>query len=465
MWPKDWRANFFDRIRYSIAQKIRSYNLGQAGEIMVAVMVGYKQGIAPDVRDDFSSSGLAHILVIAGLHLSIISGLLFFIFRRLLAFSPKLVLFFPLKKIAAFMALCCSFFYLKISGESIPTIRAFVMFSLIMIGIMMNREPISLRSLTIAALVILGFKPEAIYSASFQMSFSAVLGLIGSYEYFRDQQWHLFSRKRDPWWKRFGMFGLSSVASSLIASIGTLPFIITTFHKFSWHSVEANLIAIPLMSFWVMPWALVAVFSMIIGAEALPLEAMSWGVNVMMKLAHEVTSWPGSVTPVGILHPFTIPLLVFGGLWIFIWKNKYRWVGWLGVLFSLTLPTQKVFALVSNDHKRIGILAGEESMLSNNGRDSFIHNDWRGVLGVFKNESILKSSSSWIKQAEQEWIIKPFQHRDLEVEVSKQEYPFLKKVNNQTFLEIKGGFALILKEDGAIKVLEVDPAGLRPWRF
>jgi competence protein ComEC len=281
---------WFEQLRYTITKKIRNEGLGQPGEIAIALITGYVSGIDKSIRDDFAGSGIAHILAISGLHLSLIGGMMFLIFRRGLGFSTNIALHWPLKKIAAMLAVLCSYFYLKISGEGIPTLRAFIMFSLIMGGIVWDRDPISLRSVAWAALGVLTLKPESMYSPSFQMSFAAVIGLIGTYEYFRERSWNMHAKKDAAWYKKSAVYIAGSALSSLIASVATLPFIMHTFHRFSWHSIEANLIAIPLMSFWIMPWAIVVVISMPFGLHGIPLLIMSWECQVLMKLAHTINS-------------------------------------------------------------------------------------------------------------------------------------------------------------------------------
>lgn len=472
------KAGWFERVRYTIAEKIRQQNLGQKGEIAIALITGYRNGIASSIREEFAGSGIAHILAISGLHLSLIGGLMFLIFRRGLGFFTFVALHWPLKKIAAVLGLLCGFFYLKISGESIPTVRAFIMLGLIMVGIVLDREPISLRSVAWAAVVILGFKPESIYSPSFQMSFAAVCGLIGVYEYFREHSWKIYTSQNNSLHKKVLMYLGGATLSSLIASLATLPFIIHTFHRFSWHSIEANLIAIPLMSFWIMPLVIVVLVSMPLGLHATPLTLMGWGVEVLMHIASNINSLPGSLVPVGVRSDWFILLILTGGLWSLIWTSRLRWLGLSLIAVAFLLPKKDIFLLVSQDQSRIGIMAGEEVLLTQTGRPSFVSQDWRGIAGLEKLEKLTKTSSSWVRAEGNGWLIQPFVNRpDFRVAIipDKEEkpsgadvvivgFPKVTSIMLKDGVKLEGGFAL--EYDGRnnkVKIIQNKYSNF-PWR-
>ncbi len=468
---KQTNPPFFESLRYSIAQKIRAANFGQLGEVAAALITGYRNGIYTTIRDDFAGSGLAHLLAISGLHLSLIAGLMFVIFRRGLCLSSNLALHWPLKKIAAALALVCSFFYLKISGESLPTVRAFIMVSLIMVAIILDREPISLRSVAWAALIILGLKPESMYSPSFQMSFSAVTALIGAYEYFKTMR--VYRLKGEAlWYQRVLRYFGGAVLSSLIASVATLPFIIHTFHRFSWHSVEANLIAIPLMSFWIMPLAILVLILMPAGLHIWPLKAMGWGTKILIQLAEIVNSWPGSFIPVGVQHDYFMPLILLGSAWLLIWTYRWRYLGILPIIFSLFLPAKNIFLLVSHDQERMGILSDRRILLTHTGRSSFVSQDWRGIVGA---EGIRKLSKNREEEGDG-WCVYPFGPKELSVAIQRSDvkncdsdvlvkgYPKINEVRLRSGERVGGGAVFWVDRNHKIQFV-VPKHSAMPWRL
>lgn len=467
-------AGFFERLRYTITQGIRSADLGQRGEIAIALITGYRNGIDTKIRDDFAGSGIAHILAISGLHLSLIAGLMFLVFRRGLSRSAYLALHWPLKKIAAVFALACSFFYLEISGEAIPTIRAFIMVSLLMLGVVFDRDPISLRSVAWAALVILTIKPESMYSPSFQMSFAAVTGLIGCYEYFKDRTWRFTASPHARWYTTALVYLGGSALSSLIASVATLPFIMHTFHRFSWHSIEANLIAIPLMSFWIMPLAVCMLLLMPLGLQGWALIPMGWGIEVLLWLANTINNWPGSFVPVGVRHSLCLPLILTGAFWWLCWTHRWRWAGIPLIIGAFLLPKQDVFMLISADQKRIGIMANNNVLLTQTGRPNFVSQDWKGIVGVSTIEKLTKSNAA--TPTPWGYRIHPFASQPFSIAIVTVDHPpqlsdpiIVTGFPTIDHITVNGktltlGAALCLDANGNIQILGNDPPRAFPWR-
>jgi competence protein ComEC len=127
------------------------------------------------------------LLAIAGLHLGLVGAFVFFAVRGGLALVPAIALRYPIKKIAAGVALVALTCYLLISGAAIPTERAFVMNGIAFAAIMIDRLRISMRVCAIAAVVVLVMDPASLVGVSFQMSFGAVVALIAVYETFGER--------------------------------------------------------------------------------------------------------------------------------------------------------------------------------------------------------------------------------------------------------------------------------------
>ena len=170
----DLRAGIADRIRARLPER-------EAG-FAVALITGERSGLDNDMREALQLSGLAHILAISGLHMSLVAGGVFWLVRALLALWPMLVLNYPVKKLAAITALAAAGFYLLISGQAIATQRAFIMLSVMFLAVLLGRSAISMRNLAVAAVIVLLIAPQAVLTPSFQMSFLAVMGLIAGYE-------------------------------------------------------------------------------------------------------------------------------------------------------------------------------------------------------------------------------------------------------------------------------------------
>jgi len=255
---------------------VRAALPGETGAIAAALMTGDRGGIPQDVTNAMRDSGLAHVLAISGLHMVIMAGTVFWLVRALLALSPSLALRFPIKKWAAAIALLAAAFYLALSGAAVPTVRAWIMMSIFLIAVMLDRPALTMRNVALAALAILIVEPESLFDPSFEMSFAAVIGLVALYEWLsrRDR-----ARLRDvsPVWRglRFGgglVFG--AAMTTIVAGTAVAPFAVYHFHRMSHFGLMANMIAAPLISLLIMPMAVIALIAMPFGLEAWPLYAM-----------------------------------------------------------------------------------------------------------------------------------------------------------------------------------------------
>ena len=286
----------------------------QAGAIAAALITGDRSGIRPDVRQSYADAGIAHILAISGLHLSLVAGLCFLAIRRGLCLIPPLEERYAIKKWAAALALIFIALYLIISGFAVPAKRAFVMTGLVMIGIMIDRRALSMRSLALSATGILLIWPETLLTASFQLSFAAVIALIAAYEGGRNtlQRWSATK----PWWQKSFLYFGSILFSTLVATAATTPFTLALFNRFTLQAIIGNLLAIPLTGLWIMPAAIVAVLSLIAGGWPLAFKVLNIGLVLLTEIATRIAVLPGAAIQVPTPPPIFLILICLGGLWL-----------------------------------------------------------------------------------------------------------------------------------------------------
>jgi len=123
--------------------------------------------------------------------------------------------------------------------------------------------------------------------------------------------------------------------TTLIAGTATAPYAAFHFNRFADYGLAANLLAVPLTGLWIMPWAVVAFALMPFGLEGLALSPMGGGVALVIQIAKEVASWPGAVTSLPAMETWAIAAITFGGLWLCLWKLRWRWFGVAGVAAGL----------------------------------------------------------------------------------------------------------------------------------
>ena len=287
-------------VRQSIGTRIRA---GISDPVMAAIaealVTGERANIPKPVNTSLQVSGLAHILSISGLHMSLVAGGIFWFVRAVLAGFPALAQGYPIKKWAAACALVAGLAYMLLAGSDTATLRSYIMIAVVFFAVLVDRPAISVRNLAFAGLIILVVTPEAAISASFQMSFMAVMGLAAFYEFWAGRarlgDIHAIPRTRIIVIGRWvaGAF-FATIVTTVIA--GTLSSIPAAYHfgRMAPYGIAANGLAIPVVSLVVMPMALAGVLFMPLGLEAWPLWAMGKGLELTLIISDWVAGFPGS---------------------------------------------------------------------------------------------------------------------------------------------------------------------------
>ncbi|HJU16059.1 MAG TPA: ComEC/Rec2 family competence protein [Stellaceae bacterium] len=330
--PTGWRERV-RQLRARMTLRITAVLPGAAGGVAAALITGKRGDIPEAVADAFRNSGLAHLLVIAGLHLGLVAGFVFFTARTALALIPPVALRLPIKKIAAALALVALAFYLVVSGARVPTERAFVMNGIVFAAILLDRLKISMRICAIAAAAVLAVEPESLTGPSFQMSFGAVAALIAVYETFGTRLGKFFYRPTLAG-RILGYCG-AVVLTTLVATLGTDPFAIYHFHRLALYSPLANVVAVPLAAVWTMPLAVLTCLLMPFGLERFALVPMGWGIDLTIWVAEHVAALPGNVWATPRLPLLGLVSVAAGGLWLCLWRGSWRVWGVAAVALGL----------------------------------------------------------------------------------------------------------------------------------
>jgi competence protein ComEC len=381
------------RIRQSISDRIRLSVPGASGAVAAALITGDRSAIPKTVMSDMRDSGLAHLLAISGLHLGLVATILFFCARAGLALHERTALRWPIKKIAAMAAFAGTFGYLLMTGGTVPTQRAFIMTGLALLAITLDRSPFSLRLVAFGALLILIFAPDAILGASFQMSFAAVTALIAAYEALGDRlkTW-LYSGGRA---RRASAYLVGVALTTVIASAATGVFAAHHFGRIAYFGLAANLIAVPLTAIWVMPWAIVSMLLLPFGLEGYALVPMTAGIDVITNVAHYVADLPGAVGYVRTGPTMGIAIVALGGLWLCLWRGRWRYLGVIGVVCgALSGSITKLPDVLISESGRLAAVRLEDGryVLSNTMRERFSGRQWLRSTGQ-KNTEFWGSAS------------------------------------------------------------------------
>ena len=381
--PSNPIATGLQNLRNHIAGTILATLPPGTGGIAVTLLTGDEQAIPPQLRQNFIDAGLAHILAVAGLHVGIVMGLVFFTSRWLLTRNTRLALHLPVKSIAAALALLGGVGYAALTGAHLPILRSLAMASLATLGVFAGRRVFSLRGLALAALLLLLATPETILSTSFQMSFSAVAALISGYAAVQSMSQRLHRPRTRLGSATRHVLGLAY--TSLLAGGASMPFAAYQFQQIQPYWIPANLLAVPLTAFWILPWGLVALALMPLHLAALALIPMGWGISAIVWVTGLIASWPDALLHIKPMPSAAILLIAAGLAWLCIWRSPARLAGIpaMALGLALALAARPPDALVSPDARLIALRNGNSILLVAQPKASrFTLEQWQTIWGA-----------------------------------------------------------------------------------
>ncbi|NKB21954.1 MAG: DUF4131 domain-containing protein [Alphaproteobacteria bacterium] len=362
------------RLRQTLTERILRSLPGTTGGFAAALITGERGRIPDDVLSAMRESGLAHLLAISGLHIGLVAGILFFVCRFLLSLVEPIAIRWPIKKWAAGMALFGSFFYLLISGMTLPTQRAFLMLSLALLAVMIDRRAISMQMVAWAGCAILAIVPESLFNVSFQMSFAAVIALVAVYE---RGSFLPITRAMTPVF-RLTFYIAGVLLTTVVASLATAPFALFHFNQVALYSMLANVLAVPITGLWIMPFAIVAVVLMPFDLENYPLMAMGSGIEAIVSIARFVQELPGAVYAMSAMNGWLLSAIALGGLWLCLWQHTVRYLGMVPIVIALVMlpgvPIPDVFISASGNQIAVRDVDGRLFFIK--GRKGIVIETW-----------------------------------------------------------------------------------------
>ena len=360
------------KARAIVGDALRARMPGQTGQVAAAITTGDRAGLSPEVTEALRASNLAHLLAISGLHMGLLVGFVFYAVRGGLALVPSLALRHPTRAWAAVAAFPFALAYLFLSGGSVATQRAFVMAAVMLGAVVLGRRAFSIRSVAIAALLILAWRPESLAGPGFQMSFAATAALVLAFG--------AISRSGHGRWMR-GWHGSATglLLSSVVAGAATAPFAALHFNRVGQYGVLANMLAVPVMGMAVMPLLLIGLLLMPLGLDAPFLWVAGQGIDWILAVAFRVAALPGSVSDVPAPAWQVLPMLglgmaAFGAARS--WAARAAGGAVLAVAAATWAASPRPDILVSDDGRLVGIAAPEGRWLSRDRGASFVAGAW-----------------------------------------------------------------------------------------
>lgn len=358
------------RIRMAASQRIQAVLAGDIGGFAAALTTGDRSAIGQTALESLRVSNLAHLLAISGLHMGLLTALVFGALRFVLAVLPGLALNWPIRSIAAGGALVAASGYLALSGGSVATERAFIMVAVALGALIIGRRALSLRSVAIAATLVLLLRPEALMGPGFQMSFAATTALVVVFGWLRGHEMRWVPLRLRP---AFGVF-----ISSSVAGLATAPIAAAHFNTIAHYGLVANLLSVPLMGVLIMPAAVLALLLYPFGGEELGLWVMSFGLRWVLGVAQFVSGLEGARGYVPGPTAEVLPMLTLGLLFVLLWQGRLRWFGLLPAVLSFFVwhEVERPDILISDNGALVGYLTDQGRALSKPKGAGFIARNW-----------------------------------------------------------------------------------------
>ncbi|MEL7105490.1 MAG: ComEC/Rec2 family competence protein [Pseudomonadota bacterium] len=476
--PDGARALWLWRLRMSISAEIKRVLPGTPGGVAAAITVGDRSGIPLEVMEDLRAANLAHLLAISGLHMGLLTGFIFAALRSGLALLPAVSLRIDAKKVAAVVALMAGAVYLALSGGNVATERAFIMVAVMLVAVLFDRRALSLRSVALAALVVLALRPEALMGPGFQMSFAATTALVAVFGWMRDRN---EIRQRIPRWAQ-GVVGL--VVSSVVAGAATAPIAAAHFNQIPHYGLIANLLSVPLMGAVIMPFAVLAAVLAPFGLHHIGLWIMDPPIRWIVGVADRVASWDGALSFVHAPPGYALPIFALGCLVVILWRHPTRVAGAALVVAAVVLwaHTPRPAVLVSDTGGLVGLMKTDGRALSKPRGDGFsarswLENDGDPVVqagaaerGGFEGEAGRRVFQIGTMRAihltghgARDRLAEACRTADLVVYSGQAETPGDCNLFDQSRLRETGALAIFEDENGVRIVTAADRAGQRLW--
>jgi competence protein ComEC len=345
--------------RQRLSAHIRGRLGGAEGGIAAALATGDQYGIPDADAEAMRRSGLAHLLSVSGLHLTAVVGAVMLLTLKLLALSPALALRCRLVLVAAAAGALAGIAYTLLTGAEVPTVRACIAALLVLAGVALGREALTLRLVAVGALVVLLLWPESLPGASFQMSFAAIVAIVALHEH--PGMRALFARRDEGWPAKIGRALLALVLTGLAVEVALAPIALFHFHKAGLYGALANVVAIPLTTFVIMPLEAIALLLDLVGLGAPFWWLTGQALSLLLALAYAAASAPGAVALLPAMPPAAFALIAAGGLWICLWRTKLRRWGLVPVAFGSlwALATPAPDLVVTGDGRHLALRTPE----------------------------------------------------------------------------------------------------------
>lgn len=365
---------------HTTTNSLREYIHTRANSVLVdGLVLGYKHTLSKDARQIWTAAGVGHVWSISGFHMTLIMGWLFALFYFIFRATPPIVRRIPAKHIAMVCAWSLLILYVVISGGSVATLRAFLMATLICGAALLGRNAFSLRNVCLAFCLIFLINPYYIMTAGFQLSFSAIFGLVWF--------WKVVNPKMPS--NKILRIITTAILTTIIASVFTAPFIAAHFNSLPIYSIIGNLILLPIFSILIMPLIIAGTILAIFGIR-FPLTIADSIYNISLSIADTIARLPYATLNTPYISNTAICLVILGMMCVVFIKPiriKINYIlggAFICAAIITVYATPKPIFFITSDHELVAFVNDGE-ITFNKSRASnhfFTFDTWKHFAGI-----------------------------------------------------------------------------------
>lgn len=332
--PLKWRLeDFRSRFRHIITGKTKRSQPSpstQQTALLAALLLGERQTLDQELRDAFLKTGLSHVLAVSGLHIGLIAWFSYVLIKTLLSMFCCVLLRYDIRKMAGILTAFPILGYVAFSGFQVSAVRAMIMAYVFLGAMVLGREKDLWSSLSLAGILIIAIEPHALFQVSFQLSFLAVVGILwlAIPLIVKFDAWIRALIPTTPWLQKILLYFSGLFFIALVTWLFLLPITARYFHQTSLIGIFANILVVPIIGLWVLPFGLLSGVATLFSIELA--QALISIASIGAKLALWIVALLEQIPFNSILIPIpnsleicAFYLLIFF-IWAF-WRKKKLW--------------------------------------------------------------------------------------------------------------------------------------------
>ena len=365
------------------------------------LVLGYKNAVPEQDAKIWTATGVGHVWSISGFHIALVSGWLFAIFYFLVRLITPITRRVPARIPALICAWVGLVFYLFLSGCDVATLRAFIMTTLAFCAFIIGRNAISVRNICIAFLILFLVNPHYVMQPGFQLSFSAVFGLVWLWTDVKPKMPHN---------KILGMI-YGAILTSVVATVFTAPFVIMHFYNLPLYGIFGNLVLLPVFSVAIMPLVIIGVMCAPFGWNW-PTDFAEQIYNFCLGIGEFIAGLSGSTVVMPHIPNIAMVFIILGLMCVIFIRPIRVKINWIlsisftgiGILLVAINPRPVFYATA--DHELVAFVGENGNLEFSKSRASghyFAFNTWRQINGEAPSDKNIRRKpvdGLWIYETE-----------------------------------------------------------------